>query len=88
MANFQCGNNNMPIESGCRRGVPRNLTICELCTKDIGDKFHYICNCPHFENLRNKLIQKTSQILTFISKILKVNECNKCKPIVQIMQVY
>ena len=54
-AKFRCGNHNLPIESGCRRGIPHNLRICELCTKDIGDEFHYIFNCPHFENLQRKL---------------------------------
>ena len=58
MAKFRCRNQNLPIESGCRRGIPRNLRICELCTQDIGDEFHYIFNCPHFEVLRKKLIKK------------------------------
>ena len=57
MAKFRCRNHNLPIESGCRRGIPRNLRICDLCKKDIGDEFHYIFNCSHFTNLRNKLIK-------------------------------
>ena len=59
MAKFRCRNHNLPIESGCRQIIPRNLRICELCTQDIGgDEFHYIFNCSHFEVIRKKLIKK------------------------------
>ena len=58
MAKYLCRNHNLPIESGCRRGIPRNLRICQLCTKYTGDEFHYIFNCPHFEILQKQLIKK------------------------------
>ena len=41
---YRCRNHNLPIESGCRQNIPRNLRICELSTQDIGDEFHYIFN--------------------------------------------
>ena len=44
LAKFFCKNHNLPIESGCRQGIPRNLRICELFRQDIGDEFHYIFN--------------------------------------------
>ena len=32
MAKFLCREHNLPIESCCRQGIPRNLRICELWT--------------------------------------------------------
>ena len=58
MAKFRCRNHKLPIELGCRQDIPRNLRICKLCTQDIGDKFHYIFNCSHFEVIRKELIKK------------------------------
>ena len=53
---FRFRNHNLPIESVCRRGIPRNLNICDLCKKNNGDEFHYIYNnyCSHFENINKK----------------------------------
>ena len=60
MAKFRCRNHNLPIESGCRQNIPR-LWKCELCTQDIGDEFHYIFNCSHFEVIRKELIKNVTE---------------------------
>ena len=52
MAKIPCRNHSLHIESGCRRDICRNFSICELCTKDIG---HYIFNCPRFENIQKNV---------------------------------
>ena len=86
MAKFRCRNHILLIESGCRRGIPRNLRLCELCTKDIIDKIHYIFNCPDFENLREKLIKKrdryspSSVKFKTLMNVININQLYKlCK---------
>ena len=56
---FRCRNHKLPIEKGCQSNIPRNERICILCNReDIGDEFHYIFECPHFSDDRNKLVPK------------------------------
>ena len=57
MAIFRCRNHNLPIESGCRTNIPRNLRVCELCN-DLGDEFHFLFICPRFNEARKKYIKK------------------------------
>ena len=57
MAKFRCRNHYLPIESGCRTDIPRNLRECELCN-DLGDEFHFLFICPRFSEARKKYIKK------------------------------
>ena len=57
MARFRCRNHNLPIESGCRTTIPRNLRVCELCN-DLSDEFHFLFICPRFIKARKKYIKK------------------------------
>ena len=57
MAEFRCRNHYLPIESGCRTDIPRNLRVCELCN-DLGDEFHFLFICPRFSEARKKYIKK------------------------------
>ena len=66
-AKSRCRNHNFPIESGCRQNIPHNLRICELCTQDIGDEFHYIFQLFSLWSHTKGLNKKTSQKLNFIS---------------------
>ena len=56
MAGFRCRNHNLPIKSGCRTNIPRNLRVCELCN-DLGDEFHFLFICPRFNEARKKYIK-------------------------------
>ena len=76
MAKFRCRNHNLPIESGCRQNIPRNLRICELCTQDIGDEFHYIFNCSHFEVIRKELLNKRPRGLDVCQQHCKKSAIN------------
>ena len=57
MARFRYRNLNIPIESGCRTNIPRNLRVCELCN-DLGDEFHFLFICPRFNEACKKYIKK------------------------------
>ena len=57
MARYRCRNHNLPIESGCRTNIPRNLRVCELCN-DLGDEFNYLFICPRLNEARKKYIKK------------------------------
>ena len=59
MTKFRCRNHRLPIESGCRTHVSRDMRICQHCRKDIGDEYHYLLSCPHFTTERAKYIKKT-----------------------------
>lgn len=55
--NFRLCNNHLPIEKGRWLGIPRNERVCKLCDKNqLGDEFHYLFSCPHFQEARNKYI--------------------------------
>ena len=54
MAKLRCRNHYLPIESGCRTDIPRNLRVCELCN-DLGD---FLFICPRFSEARKKYIKK------------------------------
>ena len=52
---FRMGSHSLPVEQGrpARPMVPRQLRLCTLCsTHAIGDERHYVCDCPHFANIR------------------------------------
>ena len=57
MAKFRCRNHNLPIESGCRTNIPRNLIVCELCN-DLGDEFHFLFICLRFNEARKNTLKK------------------------------
>ena len=54
MARFRCRKHNLPIASGCRTNIPRNLRVCELCN----DLFLVYLICPRFNEARKKYIKK------------------------------
>ena len=56
---FRCLNNKLPIVTGRYANVPRGDRICEHCTLNhIGDEFHYLFQCPVFENYRKQALKK------------------------------
>ena len=57
MAGFRYRNYNLPIESGCRTNIPRNLRVCELCN-DSGDEFHFLFICPRFNEARKNTLTR------------------------------
>ena len=56
LTRFRCRNHRLPIESGCRENIQSNMRTCQYCLKDIGDEFHYLLSCSHFNNTRKQYI--------------------------------
>ena len=54
---FRCSSHKLPIETGRYHNIPRELRLCRNCDMGvIGDEFHFIMECPKFQDLRNRLI--------------------------------
>ena len=56
---FRCVNNKLPIVTGRYANVPRGDRLCEYCSlNQIGDEFHYLFQCPVFDNYRKQALKK------------------------------
>ena len=53
---FRTRNHRLPIEVGRWRGIPSNQRLCSFCN-ELGDEFHFLLTCKHFE-LERKLYLK------------------------------
>ena len=53
---FRTGNTRLPIVQGRYNNIEREDRICTLCNSGIGDEFHYIFICNHFDHERNSLL--------------------------------
>ena len=59
LCRFRTANHKLPIEIGRWNNTNRNNRICTHCNKnELGDEFHYILDCPFFEQVRNIYIPK------------------------------
>ena len=57
MTKFRMCNHKLPIEIGRHFNLERQLRVCEWCD-ELGDEYHYLCECKHFKNDRTKFIPK------------------------------
>ena len=48
----------LPVEVGRWKGVPLQERMCMYCNRDIGDEFHYILSCDHFQEHISKYIPR------------------------------
>ena len=55
---FRTSNHKFPVETGRWSNTPYHERFCRFCRNDIGDSFHYLLVCKHFENKRKLLIDK------------------------------
>jgi hypothetical protein len=54
---IQNTNHKLPIETGRWNNIDRVYRICTKCDNIIiGDEYHYIMECEHFSNFRNRFI--------------------------------
>ena len=54
---FRCRNSKLPIVLGSFCGISRDRRTCTLCNnRFIGDEYHYLFECGHFERDRKKLL--------------------------------
>ena len=58
LARFRCRNHNLPVETGCHRGIPREQRKCNWCVSELGDEFHFIMDSSNFNTLRSQLIKR------------------------------
>jgi hypothetical protein len=58
LTTFRTRNHRLPIEVGRWHNIPINERTCFLCYSNIGDEYHYILECKHFEDLRKKHIKR------------------------------
>ena len=53
---FRTRNHRLPIEVGRWSSIPIDERKCILCNDGVGDEFHYILECKHFNEQRRKHI--------------------------------
>ena len=54
---IQNTNHKLPIETGRWNNIDSVYRICTKCDNIIiGDEYHYIMECEHFSNFRNRFI--------------------------------
>ena len=51
----------LPVELGRWNDTPFNERICLLCQKDVGDVYHYVLICEHFQNCRATFVKTISK---------------------------
>jgi hypothetical protein len=56
---IRTSNHRLPIEVGRWTNVERRNRLCQLCqSREIGDEFHYVLQCPNFVTDRKNLIPR------------------------------
>ena len=58
LLNLGVENTRLPVETGAYIGVPREKRTCHVCKTGVGDEFHYLLECKHFINDRQKFLKK------------------------------
>ena len=60
---FRTANQKLPIEIGRWNNTNRNNRICTDCNKnELGDEFHYILDCPLFEQIEISIYQSITTV--------------------------
>ena len=54
---FRTRNHRLPIEVGRWVGIQRNQRLCSFCN-ELGDEFHYLMTCKHFEVERKQYLKR------------------------------
>jgi hypothetical protein len=57
MIKFKTRNNKLQVETGSWNNIELNRRVCTLCGRSIGDEFHYIFECPCFDNSRKRFLK-------------------------------
>ena len=57
LSKFRCRNHKFPVTGNRFTEVDQNELKCDLCNRnDLGDEFHYLLECPHFQNERKEYL--------------------------------
>lgn len=54
---FRTRNHQLPIETGNWFKTPINQRFCNTCQNKIGDEFHYLFECPQFDDKRKHFLK-------------------------------
>ena len=54
---FRTRNHRLPVECGRWKGIPLQDRKCSFCDCDIGDEYHYLLICPHYNEQRRYLMK-------------------------------
>lgn len=54
---FRTRNHRLPIETGRWSSIPVNQRLCSYCN-ELGDEFHYLLTCKHFETERKHYLKR------------------------------
>ncbi|MEW8546328.1 MAG: reverse transcriptase family protein [Candidatus Thiodiazotropha sp.] len=54
---FRTRNHRLPIEVGRWGGIPVNQRLCSFCN-ELGDEFHFLLTCKHFELERKRYLKR------------------------------
>ena len=70
-------NHFIPIEKGRHLGIDRNKRVCTLCkTNSIGDEFHYLFECDHFNE---EIMKCCTKFYYNHPNSYKLNDLMNCK---------
>ena len=59
MCRFRCGYNRLPVNKFKLKDENEVDKVCKLCNlREIGDEFHYIFKCSHFQTERNLYLNR------------------------------
>ena len=56
---FRLSSHSSAIETGRYQGVLNVNRVCKFCKVDTEDEFHFILECPIYQNFRSKYINST-----------------------------
>ena len=66
-AQLRCGVLPLNIEVGRFRGVPADQRFCPFCIDKVESEYHFVIECPKYQQLRDVLFNELSFDPTFIS---------------------
>ena len=89
VSRFRCRNHKLPIEKGIYQNIPRSERVCIKCTRSaIGDEFHYIFDCPFFEDQKNTYLPKYCQNNPSAPKFKSImNDVNKLRKLANFIKI-
>ena len=86
---FRTRNHKLPVEVGRWKSVPLNERLCIYCN-ELGDEFHYLMSCKHFEDERKQCLKsyfyKRPNIIKF-EQLLNLQDDKQLKTLCRFINV-
>ena len=71
---FRCSDHKLEIEVGRHKKTSREKRVCKLCTIGVETEMHFLCTCPSYRELREKVFDKDVIDLNVGKEILACKE--------------